>query len=126
MILKELQDFVLDYHRVSLAEMELHFHMDGGALRQMLSKLIKKGRVRQIPIPDKCHGCTFCNPDAIEFYEWVDRNHPDTPHFLEKSTTKAQIYSIHAPEDELTAFESTEIKYAVILHNYQETKKEEG
>ncbi len=71
MILKELQEFVLDYHRVSLAEMELHFHMDGDALRQMLSKLIKKGRVRKVPIPDKCHGCTFCNPDTIEFYEWV-------------------------------------------------------
>ncbi len=126
MILKELQDFVLDYHRVSLAEMELHFHMDGDALRQMLSKLIKKGRVRKLPVPDKCHGCTFCQPDTIEFYEWVDRNHPDTHHLPEKSTTKAQIHSIHAPEDELTASDSPEIKYAVILHNYEETKKQEG
>ena len=64
MILKELQDFVLDSHRVSLAEMELHFHIDGDALRQMLSKLIKKGRVRQLPISHKCDGCTFCNPDS--------------------------------------------------------------
>ena len=80
MILKELQDFVLDYHRVSLAEMELHFHIDGDALRQMLSKLIQKGRVRKVPIPDKCHGCTFCNPDTIEFYEWVDQHYPSSPH----------------------------------------------
>ena len=92
MILKELQDFVLDYHRVSLAEMELHFHMDGDALRQMLSKLIKKGRVRQLPIPDKCHGCTFCNPDTTEFYEWVEINHPGSPHLTKDVDTKAQIH----------------------------------
>ena len=126
MILKELQDFVLDYHRVSLAEMELHFHMDGDALRQMLSKLIKKGRVRKVPIPDKCDGCTFCNPDTIEFYEWVNQRHAGFAHLPPNSATKAQIHSIHAPEDELTASESTGIKYAVILHNYAETKEEEG
>ena len=125
MILKELQDFVLDYHRVSLAEMELHFHMDGDALRQMLSKLIKKGRVRQLPIPDKCHGCTFCNPDTIEFYEWVERNNPGSLHLTKNSSTKAQIHSIHAPEDELTTSEPPGIKYAVILHDCEETKEEE-
>ena len=126
MILKELQEFVLDYHRVSLAEMELHFHMDGDALRQMLSKLIKKGRVRKLPIPDKCHGCTFCKPDTTEFYEWVDRDHPDVPHFPENSTTKAQIHSIHTLEDEIIDSEPIGLKYAVILHNYEETKQKEG
>ena len=126
MILKELQDFVLDYHRVSLAEMELHFHMDGGALRQMLSKLIKKGRVRKVPIPDKCDGCTFCNPDTIEFYEWVDGNNSVPPHLPENLTTKAQIHSIHTPKEHLNASEPTGIKYAVILHNYEETKEQEG
>ena len=125
MILKQLQEFVLDYHRVSLAEMELHFHMDGGALRQMLSKLIKKGRVRQIPIPDKCHGCTFCNPDAIEFYEWVDINHPGSPHLPKDLDTKAQIHSIHALDDAHAVAEQTGVKYAVILHNC-ETGNEEN
>ena len=100
MILKELQDFVLDYHRVSLAEMELHFHIDGDALRHMLSKLIRKGRVRKVAMGDKCHGCTSCNPDTIEFYEWVDGNNADFPHFTEKSPTKAQ--SIHTPKDQAT------------------------
>ncbi|MFW6264226.1 MAG: FeoC-like transcriptional regulator [Cyanobacteriota bacterium] len=72
MILKELQAFVLKYHRVSLAEMELHFHVDGNALRPMLNKLVRKGRIRKLSIPDQCHGCTSCNPDTIEFYEWVN------------------------------------------------------
>ena len=125
MILKELQDFVLDYHRVSLAEMELHFHMDGGALRQMLSKLIKKGRVRQLPIPDKCHGCTFCNPGTIEFYEWIDINHPGSPHLPKNLDTKAQIHSIHALDEAHTVIDRQGVKYAVILHNC-ETDKEEN
>jgi ferredoxin len=72
MILKELQNFVLKHHRVSLAELELHFQMDADALRQMLKKLIQKRRVRQLPMPEKCDGCTFCNLHAIEFYEWID------------------------------------------------------
>lgn len=72
MILKELQNFVLEYRRVSLAELELHFHIDADALRQMLKKLVQKGRVRQLPMPEKCDGCTFCNLHAIEFYEWID------------------------------------------------------
>ena len=72
MILKEIQNFVLEHHRVSLAEMELHFQMDGDALRQMLKKLVQKGRVRQLPIPEHCDGCTSCNLDTIEFYEWID------------------------------------------------------
>lgn len=122
MILKELQEFVLDYHRVSLAEMELHFHMDGNALRQILLKLIKKGRVRKVPIPDKCNGCTFCNPDTIEFYEWIEGNNSEAPHFPKSLTTKAQIHSIEPPE----ASESAELKYAVILPNYVETQELES
>lgn len=121
MILKELQEFVLDYHRVSLAEMELHFHMDGNALRQMLNKLIKKGRVLKVPTPDKCHGCTSCDPDTMEFYEWIDGDNSEPAHFPKSLTTKAQIHSIELPE----ASESPRIKYAVILHNYSETKEAE-
>lgn len=120
MILQELQDFVLDYHRVSLAEMELHFHIDGDALRQMLNRLIQKGRVRKVPIPEQCHGCTFCNPDTIEFYEWVDQHHP--AYLPKNSPTKAQIHSIHTLEH-LPVVEKTGIRYAVILPNGEATKQ---
>ncbi len=116
MILKEIQDFVLDYHRVSLAEMELHFHIDGDALRQMLSKLIQKGRVRKLPIPHNCDGCTFCRPETTEFYEWMGQDHPGSPHLPKSSPTKAQIHSIHALQEECSVAEHTGIKYAVILH----------
>jgi hypothetical protein len=71
MILQEIQEFVRDYHKVSLAQMELHFHMDGDALRPMLKKLVKKGRIRQLPIAAKCPSCSSCDIDTLEFYEWV-------------------------------------------------------
>lgn len=72
MILQDVQEFIHDGHLVSLAEMERHFHMEGQALQQMILKLIRKGRVRQAPVPAKCHGCTFCDGYALTFYEWVD------------------------------------------------------
>jgi putative ferrous iron transport protein C len=75
MILTEIQDFIGNYRQVSLAEMKLHFHMDEGTLRPMLKKLVKKGRIRQLPIPEKCDGCICCHSDAIELYEWVGMSH---------------------------------------------------
>lgn len=89
MILKELQNFVFDSHCASLAEMELHFQIDGDALRQMLNKLIRKGRVRKLPTSEKCHGCTSCDSRTTEFYEWVDREHPGSPHLPKKAHPSA-------------------------------------
>lgn len=71
MILQDIQDFIHASHRVSLAEMEQHFHIEGQALQAMIRKLIRKGRVRQAPVPSKCHGCTFCDDHTLTFYEWV-------------------------------------------------------
>lgn len=80
MILQEVQEFIHNGHLVSLAEMELHFHMEGQALQQMILKLIRKGRVRQASVPAKCHGCTFCDGHALTFYEWVDEKTRHSPH----------------------------------------------
>lgn len=72
MILQDVQTFIHDSHLVSLADLELHFQMDGRVLQSMILKLIHKGRVRQVPIPERCHGCTFCHLHTLTFYEWVD------------------------------------------------------
>ncbi|MFP4133314.1 MAG: FeoC-like transcriptional regulator [Halothece sp.] len=113
MILKELQNFILEHHRVSLAEMELHFHMDGDALRQILKKLVQKGRVRQLPIPEHCDGCTFCNLDAIEFYEWIDKREREEENSDSSQLTKTQIHSTNVSEEE------TGIKDATIFNDCQ-------
>ena len=72
MSLKELQDFVFNFQRVSLAEMKLYLQIDGDTIRSMLNSLITKGQVQRSPMADKCQTCLKCEPDELEFYEWVE------------------------------------------------------
>ena len=74
MILTDIQKYLESQGRASLAQMELKFRMDSNALRGMLNKLIRKGRVRKMS-GEKCGGCASCAPEAIEFYEWVTPTH---------------------------------------------------
>ncbi len=72
MILSELQQFLAQHKKASLADLELHFRIDADALRGMLNRLIRKGRVRKMADGKKCGGCHSCAPEMIEFYEWVN------------------------------------------------------
>ncbi|NJL02660.1 MAG: hypothetical protein HC838_09370 [Spirulinaceae cyanobacterium RM2_2_10] len=46
------------------------FHTDASALRGMLERLIRKVRVRKLPVKT-CGGCHNCQPETLEIYEWV-------------------------------------------------------
>jgi putative ferrous iron transport protein C len=72
MILSELQQFISQHKKASLADLKLHFRMDDDALRSMLNRLIRKGRVKKMEEGKKCGGCHSCADDAIEFYQWVN------------------------------------------------------
>ncbi|MBF2063221.1 MAG: sugar metabolism transcriptional regulator [Calothrix sp. C42_A2020_038] len=72
MILMELQKFLSLHKTASLADLKIHFRMEAEPLRDMLLRLIRKGRVRKMDKGKKCGGCHTCSDDAIEFYEWVD------------------------------------------------------
>lgn len=78
MILSEIQQFISQNKRASLADLKLHFRMDGEALRGMLNRLIRKGRISKMPEAKKCGGCHSCSEDATEIYVWVnaDRSSP--------------------------------------------------
>ncbi|NEO32738.1 MAG: sugar metabolism transcriptional regulator [Symploca sp. SIO3C6] len=69
MILIEIQQYLSEQGRASLEQIALHFHMDEEALRGMLRHLVRKGRVRKLPLPEHCHGCTECRTECIEFYQ---------------------------------------------------------
>ena len=71
MKLQELQEFVFDFRRVSLAEMKLYLQIDANTLKPMLDKLIKQGLVQKSPTAEECKTCLKCHTDEIEFYEWV-------------------------------------------------------
>jgi len=71
MILTDLQKFLAQHKKVSLADLQLHFRIEADALRGMLNRLISKGRVRKMEDGKKCSGCHSCAPETIEFYEWI-------------------------------------------------------
>lgn len=67
----ELRDFVFDFGRVSLAEMKLYMQIDRETLDSMLNSLIQQGIVKKSYTADECETCQKCDPEEIEFYEWV-------------------------------------------------------
>ncbi|HBR00174.1 MULTISPECIES: FeoC-like transcriptional regulator [unclassified Roseofilum] len=70
----ELQNYLAQKQKVSLAELETHFRSDPDALRAMLNKLVYKGRVRPVSLEgQKCGGCTHCDTATFEVYEWVGK-----------------------------------------------------
>ncbi|MEG4343578.1 FeoC-like transcriptional regulator [Microcoleus sp. A003_D6] len=72
MILSDIQKFIADNKRASLADLKIHFRMDGDALRGMLNRLIRKGRISKMAEVKKCGGCHSCGDDATEIYVWVN------------------------------------------------------
>lgn len=75
MDLKELKDFVYDFGRVSLAEMKLYLQIDRDTLDPMLFTLVQQGVVKKSFTAKECVICQKCDPEEIEFYEWV-KNRP--------------------------------------------------
>ena len=70
MLLQELQLYLKQHQRVSLQEIEQHFHIDANALRGMLQQLIRKGRIHQLA-SKACGQCHSCAPETLELYEWI-------------------------------------------------------
>jgi len=70
-MLSDIQAYIAAHGTVSIADLALHFHTDSSALRPMLAKLIRKGRVRSLPAPAKCADCTCCDLSSLECYAWV-------------------------------------------------------
>lgn len=73
MILSELRDYLKQQRRLSLLEMANHFDTEADALRGMLTKWIRKGKVKRIETGSVCGtSCCQCDPAMTELYEWVE------------------------------------------------------
>ncbi len=74
MILSELRTYLQQKRRVTLNDLVLHFDIDADALRGMLEKWIRKGRLRKIPVDSACGTqCCKCDPALTELYEWLGK-----------------------------------------------------
>lgn len=72
MNLQELQEFVCNFQRVSIAEMKLYLQIDRQTLNPMLERLMQKGVVQKSATAEECGTCQKkCDNEEIEFYEWV-------------------------------------------------------
>ncbi len=67
----ELKEFVFDFGRVSLAEMKLYLQIDRQTLNPMLDCLVQQGIIKKSYTAKECEICQKCNPEEVEFYEWV-------------------------------------------------------
>ena len=75
MILSELTTYLAERKRAALLDLSSHFGSDPHALRGMLSMLERKGRARKLPAGTPCGGgCSTCDPESLEIYEWVGVN----------------------------------------------------
>lgn len=73
MILSELRDYLKQQHRLSLLEMANHFDIDADALRGMLAKWMRKGKVQKVDMGATCGtSCCKCDPAMTELYEWLE------------------------------------------------------
>lgn len=70
MVLRELQQYLCDRKKASMSELQQHFQMEVDPLRDILNRLIRKGRVCRED-GKLCGGCRSCAAEAIEFYEWI-------------------------------------------------------
>ena len=71
-MLRDVQTYIADHGIVSVSDLSLHFHTSIDALQPMLKKLSRKGRIRELPSPTKCEGCTCCDHNDLVCYEWVN------------------------------------------------------
>lgn len=79
-MLREVQTYIAQNGTVSVADLSLHFRTESEALKPMLSKLSRKGRIRKLPTAAKCCSCTACDRDTLEIYEWLGTSQRPWPH----------------------------------------------
>ena len=73
MIVTQVRDYLKLQGQAALRDMALAFNMEQSALRPIVEQWIAKGKVRKLPSGTECQsGCTYCSPDEIEIYQWVE------------------------------------------------------
>ena len=72
MILTGVCEYLREHGRASLADLARHFDSDPSALEGMLARLEHQGRVRRLPLGERCgSSCCQCEPTSLAVYEWT-------------------------------------------------------
>ncbi|MCB1954533.1 MAG: FeoC-like transcriptional regulator [Rhodocyclaceae bacterium] len=71
MILEELGNYLQQHRRASLTQLGIALGASPEALRGMLQRLERKGRVRRLPPPQAACGGSCCRCDAAVSETWA-------------------------------------------------------
>ncbi|MGV6859988.1 MAG: FeoC-like transcriptional regulator [bacterium] len=74
MILREISNYIKERDQAPLRDLALHFRLEESVARDMVQKLIDKGRVEPLPTGTSCSGCNHCPPESVEIFKWVKRS----------------------------------------------------
>jgi hypothetical protein len=71
-ILTDIRRYLEQRGQASLGDIARHLEADPEAVRGMLEHWMRRGRVRRHLAGTACGGCSQCEGDKLEIYEWVD------------------------------------------------------
>ncbi len=75
MILRDLRNYIQVRGQAPLKEICANFKLEPEVARNMLRTLSQKGKIRQLPAGTQCgSGCSSCEPETIEIYQWINSN----------------------------------------------------
>jgi hypothetical protein len=76
-ILADIRTYLQQRKRAPLSDIALHLDSDPDAVRGMLERWIRKGKVRKLMTAASCNSsCNACDPAANEIYEWLENGEP--------------------------------------------------
>lgn len=74
MMLSDLNRYFSQNKRVCMSDLVNKFNASPEALRGMIDMLVAKKRIVRLAAKSDCSGCTQCDPDRLEVYEWSGVN----------------------------------------------------
>ena len=73
MLVSDINSYLAEHGRASMADLTNRFDVAPAALRGMLDLLAKKGRIARLKAAGDCGSCCKCDPATLEIYEWRGR-----------------------------------------------------
>lgn len=72
-MLSAIKRYLIQRRQATLADIAMHLDSPQEAVRGMLERWIRKGKVRRLQATASCgSSCRKCDPALTEFYQWIE------------------------------------------------------
>jgi hypothetical protein len=80
-MLSAIKRYLMQRRQATLADIAMHLDSPQEAVRGMLERWIRKGKVRRLQATSSCgSSCRKCDPALTEFYQWIGGENDDSEH----------------------------------------------